>query len=94
MNYQVRHDLKPHSGRPLRRTALDGLVELASSMKVGDAAFLTNSEAQTFRIILAAQGFHCVSDGYLSPGGSYPARTWVFKLAPPAAQEPGLNYEI
>lgn len=56
--------MTPPIGRPLKRTSLDQLIEIANQMKVGDAVPLTLSEAQTFRVILAAQGFKCFTDGY------------------------------
>ena len=82
MTFRITYQLKPPVGRPVRRTSLDDLVDLANIMVVGGAALLTQSQAQTFRIILAAQGFHCVTDGYRSPDtpGEYPRRIWCFKL--------------
>ena len=82
MSFRITNELRPPIGRPLRRKSLDELVELSRIMTVGEAALLTNSQAQTFRVILAAQGFACVTDGYRSPDtpGSYPRRIWCFKL--------------
>ena len=82
MSFRITSDLKPPLVRPFKRTSLDELVELASIMSIGEAALLTNSQAQTFRVILAAQGFLCVTDGWRTPDkpGEGIRRTWCFKL--------------
>ena len=79
--YTVTKGRQPRLGRPQRRVSLDRLLALADKMETGDAVLLTSSEAQTFRTILAAKGFDCVTDGYASPDTEYPRRTCVFKLA-------------
>ena len=89
MSYRIVKGLKPHPQRPKRRTVLDRLLALSREMEVGDAAHMCLSDAQQFRIILAAQGFDCVSDGYRSEVANM---TLVFKLAPPA--EPQLSFDI
>ncbi len=77
MTYKIVTGLKPPSGRPTRRTALDGLIELAKHMKVGDAVMLRLSEANQLRIILAAQGWLCLTDGYACPDKRY---IYAFKV--------------
>ena len=84
-------DLTP---RPKELPAWDSFTAdqkkiLSREMEVGDAAHMCLSDAQQFRIILAAQGFDCVSDGYRS---EVTGMTLVFKLAPPA--EPQLSFDI
>jgi len=78
MTYQTTQGLQPPATRrPTKRQSLDDLVMLANGMEINEAALLTLSEAQTFRVILAAQGFNCVTDGYRSPPGR---RIWCFKI--------------
>jgi hypothetical protein len=80
MSYQILKGLEVHRhDHPAHRSTLIGLVKLAKQMEVGDAVLLRSSEAQTFRIILAALDFRCVTDGWNS---SDPTRVLAFKLAP------------
>jgi hypothetical protein len=81
MNYEIAKNLRRPKSRPSRRKSLDDLVALAKRMRAGHAALLPFSEVQTFRIILAAQGYACVSDGYRTTGE--PGKgIWCFKLKP------------
>jgi len=64
MNYEVLRGLREPIGRPLRRSKLDALIKLSDEMQLGDAAVLSLSESQQFRIILNAKGFRCLTDGY------------------------------
>lgn len=77
--YTITRKLLPPSPRPVKRTELDKLVALADAMRVGEAVLLSNCQAQTFRVILAAQGFMCLTDGYRSDDKS---KIWAFKLKP------------
>jgi len=77
LNYQVLSGLKAPIGRPVKRQKLDDLIKLAQTMEVGDAAILSNSEAQSFRTILNALGFDCVTDGYRC---EVRGKTLAFKL--------------
>ena len=88
--FQIVKGLKAPLGRPLRRGILDDLIELAESMAVGDAVMLRLSEANQFRIILAAQGWLCLTDGYACPDKR---RVYAFKLWK-RPTEPVLTYEI
>jgi hypothetical protein len=88
--FQIVKGLKVPLGRPPRRGILDDLVALAEEMRVGDAAMLRLSEANQFRIILAAQGWLCLTDGYACPDKRF---VYAFKLWKPPI-EPVLNYEI
>ena len=87
--YTIVKNRRAPQGREPRRTKLDGLVALANQMEVGDAAEMLPTDAQTFRIILAAQGFRCVSDGW----NQERRVTLIFKLSPlPTGYVP--NWEI
>ncbi len=89
MKYDVLRGLRPPIGRPLKRQSLIQLIELAKSMELGDAAVLTNSEAQVFRYILAGMGYLCLTDGYRC---DVRGKTLAFKLdADPATERK--NYE-
>lgn len=70
----------PTQSRPIKRTSLDNLIELAKKMDVGDAVALSSSESQTFRTILATLGFLGVSDSYRWPDRS---KTLIFKMNRP-----------
>jgi len=78
MNYQIVKGLSEPTARPLSRNSLDDLIELAKTMDTGDAAVLSLSEVQTFRIILVAQNFRCVTDGFRC---KVHGKTLAFKLA-------------
>jgi hypothetical protein len=78
MKYQIISGLKEPIGRPIKRTSLDDLIELAREMKVGDAVPLTLSESQTFRVILNALGYRCLTDGYRC---EVPGKILTFKLS-------------
>lgn len=80
----------PLPSRPLKRTSLDDLLEAAKRMEVGDAVVMRLSEAQVFRYLLFALGFHCVTDGYRCPERG---RTLVFKL-PGLNTPPALTWDI
>ena len=88
--FQVVKGLKVPLGRPSRRGVLDDLIELAESMAVGDAAMLRLSEANQFRIILAAQDWLCLTDGYACQDKRF---IYAFKLCKQPT-EPVLTYEI
>lgn len=77
MSYRIIEGLRPPIMRPPHRTKLDDLIALAASMKSGEAAVLTESEAQTFRVILNAQGFDCATDGWRCDERG---KTLIFKL--------------
>lgn len=79
MEYTVTRGLQPPVARGERRYKLTALIDLAKQMRVGDAVALRLSEAQTFRIILAALGYECVTDGYRC---KEPGKTLAFKLVP------------
>lgn len=77
MKYTIYKGLSIPSGRRTKRTSLDKLVLLAQQMEVGEAVELDYSEAQTFRIVLAGQGFDCITDGYNTQS---PGKLLAFKL--------------
>jgi hypothetical protein len=63
----------------------DDLIALANSMRVGDAALLSNSEAQTMCFILGGLGFRPDTGGLWDTDGCHrldKARTLVFKFPP------------
>ena len=79
MTYRIVVGMSPPvASRPLTRNSLDGLIELAKKMDRGDAAILSQSEVQTFRIILIALGFRCITDGYRC---DVVGKTLAFKLS-------------
>lgn len=79
--YQIIKGLKePWNAHPKRRKSFDDLLILAGDMEIGDAAVLTQAEAQTFRTILMAQGYRCVTDGYRC---EVRGKTLAFKLEQP-----------
>lgn len=86
---EIRKGLRPPNGRPAKRSKLPGLIALADRMEVGDAAVLSLSDSQTFRVVLAAKGFLCLTDGdHCEVRG----KTLAFKLnADPATERK--NYE-
>jgi hypothetical protein len=80
-DYMILRRMVPPIPRPTpvgRGDTLQALILCANQMAVGDAVVLSNSEAQTFRVILAAQGFLCVTDGYRCPQRT---KLLAFKLA-------------
>ena len=77
MSYEIIHNPTPPTPRKACRTHLDDLVSLAKSMQPGEAVLLSNSDAQTFRVIMAAQGFKCATDGWRSNDRS---KLLTFKL--------------
>jgi hypothetical protein len=88
MDYKIIKGHKSPAARPAHRKVLNELVALASRMEVGDAVALKLSDAQLLRIILAAQGFDCVTDGWHCEENG---KTLVFKLASSAAAAPGIT---
>ena len=85
----IQKGLRIPTGRPAKRQNLNALVALAREMQPGDAVALRLSDANVMRIILVAQGFDCVTDGYAC---TERGKILVFKLATPRPQE--LTYEI
>ena len=77
MSYNIIKGMAPPNMRPSRQVNLDNLVNLAREMQVGDAVSLRLSEANQFRIILAAQGFECRTDGWRC---TVPGKILAFKL--------------
>ena len=75
--YAIAHGMLPHAGRPAKGSSMRTLIALAKHMRCGQAVLLSYSDMNTFRTILAAQGYSCVSDAYQS---SVTGKTWVFKL--------------
>lgn len=98
-SYRIIKGLTPPSGRDARRTKLDDLIILAGEMEIGDAALMTSAESQTFRVVLAAQGFACVTDGYASHRFNVDkmegdlSKILVFKLEMPPTT-PVIDYQI
>jgi hypothetical protein len=76
----VHTGLRPPNDREMRRVVLDGLLVLADQMAVGDAVELRLAQAQQMRVILAAKGYECKTDGYSCRTRG---KTLVFKLAKP-----------
>jgi hypothetical protein len=80
----------PLPSRPLKRTSLDGLLEVAQRMEVGDAVVMRSAEAQVFRYLLFALGYHCITDGYRC---TVRGCTLAFKL-PGLNTPPPINWDI
>lgn len=75
--FTIRRGLASPPGHGKVRTKLDDLIALAHEMQPGEAVALTLSESQQMRVILAAMGYDCVTDGWNCPDH---AKTHVFKL--------------
>lgn len=90
-SYTIHRDLlPPPRSRPVKRTVLDDLIDLAKRMEVNDAVIVKPCDAQMLRIILITLGFECITDGYHCDVRGH---TLLFKIAKPPT-EPPLNWEI
>ncbi len=81
---EIRKNLRPPNGRPSRRVKLNDLIALAERMEVGDAAVLSLSDSQLLRVILAAKGYLCITDG---DHCEVKGKTLAFKLSADPATE-------
>lgn len=89
--YTIRKYLvPPPRSRPLKRTVLEDLIDLAKRMDVDDGVIVKSSDAQLLRIILITLGFECITDGWNCPERG---KTILFKIAK-TPSEPPLNWEI